>query len=486
MISRRKFQDLFLNTLHRQVVTIHHRSLVAAETEQPENGHLKVSIDFLMIIGAHLALLFRLVTLTVVNLQFYPNLEPLVRLRCQLITFTFEVQTFAALLTYFLSMFSVFYCLLAVLRDVNTLEMLLFQIVLIYATVLVNYTLLVVTLFEALLITLLCTVYTELYRQLNKQKLAIKADLYTLTRLIAGHLRLTSLISRFNQQIVSKLPVGIFRALQLYYTEAGERCIIQYLFQALLMLYSAFVLLLLSKHYLDEGFFTRLIVDEQFCLEKKFVAEYVEMQSPLVKCCISTTTPTITTISRNLYRRLIVIRLQQYDGVLERKAEHGEHRRLANAETIVEEGDGETGTKRSQLAKDQPAIGRPRLLFSSSSWTASAVYDPNQLSHLPVGKAACPGDEHQAEEGVHAEGEDGGDVVVLLLGLLACLLTALMGEETAAADDGQHAEGEHGGEGQAEVGEDAPEVDGQRRQLLGNLLQAALFQTTLFSLHLFN
>ncbi len=343
----RKFQDLFLNTLHRQVVTIHHRSLVAAETEQPENGHLKVSIDFLMIIGAHLALLFRLVTLTVctflavpdytafldltmrniffwfegkilflngfvillichslvnylllfcfknldpfvwghlydlvvnnrnemmlkprtsqvswfyflkrvcplhfetvlksskkVNLQFYPNLEPLVRLRCQLITFTFEVQTFAALLTYFLSMFSVFYCLLAVLRDVNTLEMLLFQIVLIYATVLVNYTLLVVTLFEALLITLLCTVYTELYRQLNKQKLAIKADLYTLTRLIAGHLRLTSLISRFNQQIVSKvitlyffvkLPVGIFRALQLYYTEAGERCIIQYLFQA--------------------------------------------------------------------------------------------------------------------------------------------------------------------------------------------------------------------------------------------------------------
>ncbi len=49
------------------------------------------------------------------------------------------------------------------------------------------------------------------------------------------------------------------------------------LFQ-LLMLYSAFVLLLLSKHYLDEGFFTRLIVDEQFCLEKKFVAEYVEMQ----------------------------------------------------------------------------------------------------------------------------------------------------------------------------------------------------------------
>ncbi len=43
------------------------------------------------------------------------------------------------------------------------------------------------------------------------------------------------------------------------------------------MLFSAFVLLLLSKHYFNESFFTHLIVDEQFSLEKKFVAEQEEM-----------------------------------------------------------------------------------------------------------------------------------------------------------------------------------------------------------------
>lgn len=357
----RTFLDLFLGTLHRQVVTIHHRSLTATAEQQPKNDHSKVSIDSLMIIGAHLALLFRLVTLTVCtylavpdytafldltmsnvffryereilflngfvillichslvnylllfcfknpdpfvwghlydlvvnnknemmlkpktnqarwfhflnrvcpfhfetvlkstkrgSLQHYSNLKPQVRLRCQLITFTFEVLTFAALLTYFLSMFSVFYCLLAKLQAVKTIAMLFFQIALIYATVLVNYSLIVFTLLEALLITLLCTVYTELHRQMIR-KLAVKVDFITLTRLITGHFRLTTFISRFNQKIVSKvitlylfgkLPVGIFWALQLYYTEADERYISQYMFQALHVFLFGMVILIVAR-----------------------------------------------------------------------------------------------------------------------------------------------------------------------------------------------------------------------------------------------
>ncbi len=133
--------------------------------------------------------------------------------------------------------------------------MLFFQIALIYATVLVNYSLIVFTLLEALLITLLCTVYTELCRQMS-QKLVIKVDFITLTRLITGHFRLTTFISRFNRKIVSKvitlylfgkLPVGIFRALQLYYTEADERYISQYMFQALHVFLFGMVILIVAR-----------------------------------------------------------------------------------------------------------------------------------------------------------------------------------------------------------------------------------------------